>query len=304
MVVTRWMVNGTGDALHNAQAYFLQQGPTLRDKYGAQGYFYMYKNGVQGVLHMANSQATVANAKAAFVPFLAEMNKIAGNAPNSSNINEPKYYTYNTYKEFYAAENGNEAMEDSGARWLSWSDATDGTVPSQAEALQNPLRVLPFVWKDMQTPLKRRHAVDRDISSTKINNAFSPAQSFDIRSTSGKAMGDDSGLAAPMPRTYLDSRLLTPKHMQSVSQARLAKMMKDLFGQVRRGVPGQAVRGFMYGGKVMSEPATDSVSVLPAWRDMIYHFITDAVPGDIRHDYNIQPVAKLFPDAGAYVNEV
>jgi hypothetical protein len=293
MVVTRWMVNATGNALYNAQAYFLQQGPMLRDKYGAQGYWYMYKNGIQGVLHMANSQATIANAKAAFVPFLKKMNEIAGNSGNSSMINEPKFYTYKTYKDFYVAENGNEDMEDSGAKWLSWYDATDGSVPSQAEALQNPLRILPWAIKDPQTPMKR--GVRSDIHTS--------ARSLGVRSGSKKAMGGED-LARPMDRTYLDSRLLSPKHILSVSQARLARMMKELWTQVPGGVPGNAIRGFMYGGKTMSKPGKSSVSVLPAWRDMIYHFIIDAVPGDIRHDYNIQPVAKLFPDAGAYVNEV
>ena len=44
--------------------------------------------------------------------------------------------------------------------------------------------------------------------------------------------------------------------------------------------------------------------VTPAWRNTTYHFIINAVPGMIRDDYDILPLAKLFPEAGAYVNEV
>jgi hypothetical protein len=44
--------------------------------------------------------------------------------------------------------------------------------------------------------------------------------------------------------------------------------------------------------------------VLPAWRDATYHFIINGIPGMIRRDFDIGPIAKLFPDAGAYINEV
>lgn len=37
---------------------------------------------------------------------------------------------------------------------------------------------------------------------------------------------------------------------------------------------------------------------------MTYHWIVNAVPGNIRHDYDISAFSKRFPDAGAYVNEV
>jgi len=46
------------------------------------------------------------------------------------------------------------------------------------------------------------------------------------------------------------------------------------------------------------------MGLLPEWRQAVHHFITNAIPGNTRRDYSIQPVAKLFPDAGGYVNEV
>lgn len=45
------------------------------------------------------------------------------------------------------------------------------------------------------------------------------------------------------------------------------------------------------------------MGLLPAWRTMAYHWIANAVPGNIRHDYDMSAISERFPDAGAYVNE-
>jgi hypothetical protein len=103
-----------------------------------------------------------------------------------------------------------------------------------------------------------------------------------------------------MGRTYLDSRLLSDKHVNSIPAKELATTLKKVFPNV----PGNHIRGFLYGGGKMAEPAIDSMALLPQWRQATYHYIINAAPGDSRNDYDIGALAKLFPDAGAYVNEV
>jgi hypothetical protein len=63
------------------------------------------------------------------------------------------------------------------------------------------------------------------------------------------------------------------------------------------------IRGFLYGGGEMAKMNTSSMGLIPAWKDATYHFIINAVPGGMRHDYDIRLWDKLFPEAGAYVNE-
>jgi hypothetical protein len=101
-----------------ASAYFLQQGSTLRDKYGLQGYFYVYPGGFQSVLHMPDKFATLENAKAVTEPLMKKMEEIAG----AKHI-KPNYYQYKTYRDWYVAEMGDEEMEEKGQRFLSYYDA-------------------------------------------------------------------------------------------------------------------------------------------------------------------------------------
>jgi hypothetical protein len=101
-------------------------------------------------------------------------------------------------------------------------------------------------------------------------------------------------------RHYLDSRLLSDKHVNSVP----LKTLADAINGTMPSIPGIHIRGFLYGGGKQALPAKDAMGLLPAWREATYHFITNAVPGNIRRDYDIGAIAKLFPDAGGYVNEV
>jgi hypothetical protein len=279
VVVSRFFVNSTTDGLHDAVAYFLQNGAKLRDTYGLQGYFYMYPNGFQSVLHMPDEFATLQNAKKVTEPLMAKMEALAG----AKHI-EPKYYQYKTYKEWYIAEMGDEEMEESGKKGLSWYDGAYGPVPSGFDVMMNPMLALPYALANQQRIAKLQAAA-----------AGPPKASHSKRAASMKVPRTQ-----PMGRTYLDSRLLSDKHVNSVSQKVLAGAIKKTFP----GIPGNHIRGFLYGGGEMAKPAIDALGLLPAWRQATYHFIINAAPGDQRNDYDISPIAKLFPDAGAYVNEV
>ncbi|KAF1810030.1 FAD-binding domain-containing protein [Eremomyces bilateralis CBS 781.70] len=271
--VARFFVNSTTPKLWDAVAYFLQQGPTVRDQYGAQGYFYVYHNAFESVLHFPAQYATEANMKAGFEPLKAKMDELAG-----ATAQPIKYYTYKTYKDWYAAEQGNHDMEHSGTKWLSWYDGSDGSAPGQAEAMENPLKIIPWAIKNPQTPAKRsiwpRYHAKRD------------------EVVPGKAM-------RPMSRTYLDSRLLTAQHVRSVSQDQLAKIMNNTLP----GITNNHIRGFLLGGNIQAKPAANAMGLNPAWRTMTYHIIVNAVPGDIRHDYDVSAMKTAFPTAGAYLNE-
>jgi hypothetical protein len=107
------------------------------------------------------------------------------------------------------------------------------------------------------------------------------------------------GFSQGATRHYLDSRLLSDAHVNSVSQATLAAALDKTLVNI----PGVNYRGFLYGGGQQAKPAKDEMGLLPAWRDATYHFIVNAVPGSIRRDYTMAPIARLFPNAGAYVNE-
>lgn len=250
----------------------MQKGNKLRDDFGLQGYFYIYPGGFQSVLHMPGQYATLENAKKATEPLMAEMEKIAG----GKHI-EPQYYEHKSYKAWYEAEMGNEEMEESGEHFLSWYDGSDGSVPAASDAMMNPLILLPWAMKFPAGAAKRS-----------------------LSAMSSQAMGGAIMRSQAMSRTYLDSRLLTDKHVNSVSIKELGAAISKTFPRT----DGNHFRGFLYGGGEQAKPAKDAMGLLPAWRDAVYHFIINAVPGNIRHDFDIQPIAKLFPDAGGYVNEV
>lgn len=110
------------------------------------------------------------------------MDKLAGATPQAV-----KYYTYKTYKEWYEAEQGTEEMKSAGIKFLSYYDGSDGTAPGQAQAIENPMSVLPWAIQYPQTPSKR--SLSRRAAKT--------------------------ALAKPMSRTYLDSRLLSTAHVLS-----------------------------------------------------------------------------------------
>jgi Berberine and berberine like/FAD binding domain len=271
IVVSRFFVNSTEPGMMDASAHFLQQGAKLRDTHGLQGYFYVYEGGFQSVLHMPMEHATLENAKKATEPLMAEMEKLA----NAKHI-EPKYYQYKSYKEWYVAEMGDEAMEDMGGKFLSYYDGSDGSVPAASDAMMNPLLMIPWATKYPAGPQKR------DISAEYAG----AAEAAVMRSQA-------------MARTYLDSRLLSDKMVNSVPLKELSAAVNATFPRY----PGNHVRGFLYGGGEQAKPDKDALGLNPAWRDATYHYIINAVPGNIRHDYDIGPMAKLFPDAGAYVNE-
>jgi len=62
-------------------------------------------------------------------------------------------------------------------------------------------------------------------------------------------------------------------------------------------------RGFLYGGGKMAAVDEDATGLIPDWRNATHHFIVNGIPGSLRHDYNIRAFDKVFPEAGAYVNE-
>jgi Berberine and berberine like len=255
--------------LWDASAHFLQQGAKLRDQYGLQGYFYIYPNGFHSVLHMPDKFATLTNAQKVTTQIMTEMEKLAG----GKHI-EPKYYQYKTYKEWYIAEMGDEEMEDNGSQFLSWYDGAWGDCPASADVMMNPTLVLPWKLEEAQ-----RDAAAAKGGKTKRATKVPRTQ--------------------PMGRTYLDSRLLSDKMVNSVSREQLAKVVGETFPHITA----NHVRGFLYGGGKMAQSKVADMGLLPAWRDMTYHYIINAVPGGTRHDFNIQLWDKLFPEAGAYINE-
>lgn len=272
IVVSRFMVNVSkpyDPKLWEATAHFLQQGATARDKYGLQGYFYIYPNGFHSVLHMPDKFATLSNAKTVTTELMTEMEKLAG----GTHI-EPHYYEYKTYKDWYIAEMGDEEMEDNGKHFLSWYDGSWGDCPASPDVMMNPMLVIPWKIEEAQ----------REAAAAKSGHS---KRAVKIPRTQ------------PMGRTYLDSRLLSDKMVNSVSREKLAKAVDETFPRIT----GNNVRGFLYGGGKMAQAKVDDMGLLPAWRDMTYHYIVNAVPGGGRHDYNIRNWDKLFPEAGAYVNE-
>jgi hypothetical protein len=146
----------------------------------------------------------------------------------------------------------------------------------------NPLLMLPWYLDEPQYPRKRSL------------NADGPA-AWVMPNPNPEIMRPQ-----PIPRHYLDSRLLSNEHCNSVPLKTLSKAVKDSMPNITN----IHWRGFLYGGGKQAEYHPDSAGVTPAWRNATFHFIINAVPGMIRRDYNVQPLAKLFPDAGAYVNEV
>jgi hypothetical protein len=254
----------------NATAHFLQQGSKLRDQHGIQGYFYVYPGAFQSTMHMPDEFATLDNAKKVTEKLMKEMEDLAGAKLHI----EPKYYQYKTYKEWYIGEYGDEEMEERGEKFLSWYDGSDGPVPSEAEAMANPLSTLPWALEEKSAATKRKRSVAMD----GVNVMRSQASM----------------------RHYLDSRLLSDKHVNSVS----LKVLADAINGTMPNIPGVHIRGFLYGGGKQFVPPKDAMGLHPAWREATYHFITNAVPGGARHDYGMAPLSKLFPDAGGYMNEV
>jgi FAD/FMN-containing dehydrogenase len=117
VAVSRFFVNSTSkDGIMDATAWFLQNGAMLRDKYGLQGYFYVYQNSFQSAMHMPDKFATPENAKKVTEFMMTEMEKLAGTQKRI----EPQYYQYKTYKDWYVAEYGDEEMEERDERFLSW----------------------------------------------------------------------------------------------------------------------------------------------------------------------------------------
>src|ERR1700761_2206255 len=137
VVVSRFFVNSTKPGIMEASAYFLQQGAELRDKYGLQGYFYIYPGSFQSVLHMPDKFATPENAKAVIEPLMKKMEELAG----SSKHIEPRYFYYKTYKDWYTGEMGDEEMEDKNEMFESYFDGSDGSAPSMVQTMMNPLLV-------------------------------------------------------------------------------------------------------------------------------------------------------------------
>jgi hypothetical protein len=233
VVVTRFFVNSTKPgAIMDATALFLQEGGKLRDNYGLQGYFYVYPGSFQSAMHFGDEFATLANAKNATEYIMKKLEDKA----DAKRI-EPKYYEYKTYKEWYTAEYGDDEMEEKGEKFVSWWDGSDGPVPSEAEAMNNPYSTLPWAIKYPQNA-KRSEGM-----SVMRSQAAS--------------------------RHYLDSRLLSDKHVNSVSIKTLATAIKETMPDI----PGVHIRGFLYGGGKQWQPAKDAMGLLPAWRDATYHFI-------------------------------
>ncbi|KAK3045515.1 hypothetical protein LTS18_013733, partial [Coniosporium uncinatum] len=273
IAVGRFILNSTSPKLWDSVAYFLQQGPTVRDRYGAQGYFYVMPAAFQSTLAMPGKYATIENAKAAFEPLVDKMTAIAG-----AQRPDVKYYTYKTYAEWYVAEQGNDLMEDEGKEWLSFYDGSDGSTPSQSQAMANPMSMIPWSIKYPQGPSKRSlHQ-----------------RSFVRRNEEMEVM-----YARPMSRTYLDSRLVSAEEITSMPRAELGKLINSTFPAI----DGISLRGFLYGGGAQAKPAATAMGLNPAWRTSTYHLIMNAVPGNIRHDYDVGAWKKAWPKAGAYLNE-
>ncbi|KAF2670932.1 hypothetical protein BT63DRAFT_204108 [Microthyrium microscopicum] len=279
VTVARFFVNATEPydyKLMKAVGHFLQKGAHLRDTYGLQGYFYVYPNAFHSVLHMPDEFAKLDNAKKAVAEIQGEMEKIAG----GKHI-EPNFYEHKSYKAWYVAEMGDEAMEESGEKFHSWYDGAWGDAPSAEDVMMNPMLVIPYRLQEAKLP-KQANKMKRDVD---IEAAAQAATSV-LRTQ-------------PQGRTYLDSRLLSDKQVNSVSIDDLAKAVNATFPRT----VANHFRGFLYGGGAQAKPAKDAMGLLPDWRDMTFHFIINALPGSSRHDYNIRAFDKIFPDAGAYVNE-
>ncbi|KAF1984467.1 hypothetical protein K402DRAFT_422971 [Aulographum hederae CBS 113979] len=274
IAVGRFILNSTSPKLYDSLAHFLQVGPDLRDKYGVMGYFYHMPKAFQSSLHMPGKFATLENAKAAFEPLVDDMFKMSGGTVRP----QVQYTTYKTYAEWYAALQGTEEMEEAGEKFLTYYDGSDGSVPSQSQAMENPLQIVPFAMKSPQNPSRRSLHV-RDLS---------------------KRDEEMEMYAMPMSRTYLDSRLVSAQDIKAIPLAQLSAALRTSFVPTVQGI---AMRGFLYGGGKQAAPKADAMGLNPAWRTSTYHLIMNAVPGDARHDYDISALRRIFPRAGAYVNE-
>lgn len=211
---------------------------------------------------------------------------------------EPVYYQYKSYKDWYWGEYGNEEMEEKGEHFLSWNDGSDGPIPSEAQMMANPLSAVPYEINYPQYPMKKRWLA---ATSALKKRAVHTLTQMSKRGVEAMNMGGPTVMRSqPNPRHYLDARLLSNTHVNSVSIEKLASAINGTMPHI----PGIHIRGFLIGGGKQAEPDEDAMGLLPAWRTMTYHFITNAIPGNIRHDYGIDTIADLFPDAGGYVNEV
>jgi hypothetical protein len=248
---------------------------------------------------MPDKFATLENAKAVTEPLMKKMEELAGSTNNLTKHIEPTYYQYKSYKDWYWGEYGNEEMEDAGVHFLSWADGTDGQTPSEAQAMANPLGIVPYEIENPQFPMKKR-AVNFTEFDAHRKRAIEAESQTSKRGVEAAQMGSMVMRSQPNPKHYLDSRLLSDKHVNSVSIDKLAVAINDTMPNI----PAMHIRGFLIGGGEQAKPDKRAMGLLPAWRDMTYHFITNAVPGNVRHNYGIDTLANLFPDAGGYVIEV
>jgi len=294
ITVARFFINATApysQGVFDASAHFLQQGAKLRDQYGIQGYFYIYPSAFHSVLHFPGKKAELDNVKKAVEPLMAEMEKLAG-----AKHNPPTYYEHKSYRDWYVAEMGDEDMEETGKKFLSWYDGSYGEVPSASDVMMNPMLVVPYALANQQRVAKLQAA--QGAKGPKMIKRHGPDEAPETPAGQGpKAI--QVMRTQPQGRTYLDSRLLSDHHVNSVKLNELSAGINATFPRL----PGNNIRGFLYGGGKMAEPKPDDMGLLPAWRNATYHFIINAVPGDSRNDYTIHPIDKLFPDAGGYVNE-
>jgi hypothetical protein len=230
---------------------------------------------------MPDNFATAENAKNATDTLMKKMEDVAG----VGHI-KPTIYSYKRYKDWYVAEMGDDEMEENGTKFLSWYDGASGDFPSAASVEANPLLVIP-------------HRIE--VAQKEAREAAAAA-----KAAAGKPTKRDDQAAVqkvmrtqPMGRTYLDSRLLSDAQVNKISQAELGKLLDRTFPRILSA----NIRGFLYGGGKMAAVDENAMALVPAWRTATYHYIVNAVPGSPRHDFNIREFDKVWPEAGAYVNE-
>jgi len=298
MVVTRVLINATEPKLMDAFAYYHQQGARLINEHHVQGYYYAMPGAIQLVLHQPGKWATIEAAKAAFDPLVAKMTEIAG-------VKEAtiyKHYEYKSFKDFYDAEMGKD--DDMTTKFLSYYDGSDGSTPSMETLLHDPVVGLDkFLYNQRQS--KKRDYIPFPMNQApKTNRLDKRNNHLNKRDTPLKdlmAIRDmDVQPVIAMRRTYLDSRLLSAEDVAGVTQDQLADALRAVMPM---DYPGITYRGMLVGDGEVTAVKPDAMGVNPAFRRMLYHLVINGYCGDSAHSFNVSALAKLFPKAGAYVNE-
>ena len=284
-------LNDGADAagLYDAVAYLGSQLPDMVDR-GAGGIFVTTPNSFVGGALFFGENATAAYAQEIWGPVLEKMSTFPG-------MQEAQTTTtaFVTYQEFFnylwpkTGKNGNAAgTEGTGPRLerrhgftKRASDRYGGLFGKLVEAGFASDEELGQVWSYLEKlqPRGQTAATKRDPQSIPSVNAWDEY-----------TLNGDYNLPTSHGLLPMDNRLLARSHLEALPSSSM---------DIRRWWASRYIMEIVAGPKT-HEPKHDAVSVVPAWRKAYISCYTPYFPPISW----AEPLRKLAPDSGAYINEV